>query len=40
MNTATRRNIKAVLPEIGRTNYKGSIVMNIANEILTQLRKE
>ena len=37
MNTATRRNVKAV---IGRTNYKGSIVMNIANEILTQLRKE
>ena len=32
------RNIKAVLPEIECTKYKGSTVMNIANEILGQLK--
>ena len=34
------RNIKVVLPEIERTKYKCSTAMNIANEILAQLRKE
>ena len=30
------RNIKAVLPEKGRTKYKRSSTLNIANEILAQ----
>ena len=33
------RNIKVVLPEIEQTKYKGSTAINIANEILAQLRK-
>ena len=34
------QNLKAALPEKKRKKYKGCTAMNIANEILAQLRKE
>ena len=36
----TKRDIKAVVPEIERTKSKGSTASNTANEILAKLRKE